>query len=57
MQDGEGFENCLEQHITPDVAFFLQQIYRVQGDLDWLRENYHVVSGVADCTERATYEK
>jgi hypothetical protein len=23
---GEGFENCIEQHITPDVAFWLQQV-------------------------------
>ncbi len=22
---GEGFENCIEQHITPDVTFALQQ--------------------------------
>jgi hypothetical protein len=42
------FENCLEQHITPDVAFFLQQIFRATGDFDWLKRSaFPVVKGVA----------
>ena len=27
-----GFELCLEQHITPDVGFAMQQFYRWTGD-------------------------
>eukprot|EP00947_MAST-08B_sp_MAST-8B-sp1_P005903 g5903.t1 len=48
--DGKGgFENCIEQHITPDVSFFLMQIYRATGDLEWLRnEAWPVIKGVAE---------
>ena len=32
-----GHELCLEQHITPDVGFAMQQYYRWTGDKEWLR--------------------
>jgi trehalose/maltose hydrolase-like predicted phosphorylase len=46
---GHNFENCIEQHITPDVGFFLQQIYRATGDRKWLEtQAFPVVKGVAE---------
>eukprot|EP01065_Artemidia_motanka_P005545 TRINITY_DN1267_c1_g1_i2.p1 TRINITY_DN1267_c1_g1~~TRINITY_DN1267_c1_g1_i2.p1 ORF type:complete len:708 (+),score=214.08 TRINITY_DN1267_c1_g1_i2:655-2778(+) len=47
-KDGEGFENCIEQHITPDVTVFMQQVYRATGDKAWLGRVWSVVSGTAD---------
>jgi trehalose/maltose hydrolase-like predicted phosphorylase len=35
--NNEGAELCLEQHITPDVGFAMQQYYRWTGDDQWLR--------------------
>eukprot|EP00035_Acanthoeca_spectabilis_P014265 m.271436 g.271436 ORF g.271436 m.271436 type:complete len:952 (-) comp16091_c0_seq1:156-3011(-) len=44
-----GFEDCIEQHITPDVAFFLQQIFRATGDVEWLeKEAWPVIQGIAE---------
>ena len=43
-----GFENCIEQHITPDVTWLLAQIWRAFGDEAWLRSAWPVISGVAD---------
>ena len=43
-----GFENCIEQHITPDVLFFFQQIYRATGDAAWLKgDAWPVILGIA----------
>ena len=47
--DGKGGDElCLEQHITPDVGFAMQQYYRWTGDKDWLKEiGYPIAQGVA----------
>ena len=47
--DGKGgFEDCIEQHITPDVVFFFQQIYRATGSQEWLKTKaWPVIEGVA----------
>ena len=43
-----GFENCLEQHITPDISFFLQQVFWMTEDLTWLKNQaWKVIHGVA----------
>ena len=47
--DGRGgFENCIEQHVTPDVAFFFQQLFRATGNTTWLRKAWPVIEGVAE---------
>jgi hypothetical protein len=55
--DGKGgFELCLEQHITPDVGFAMQQYYRWTGDKDWLEQiGFPIAKGVAEwIASRAT---
>jgi len=47
LQGKGGFELCLEQHITPDVGFAMQQYYRWSGDNDWLKEiGYPIAKGI-----------
>jgi trehalose/maltose hydrolase-like predicted phosphorylase len=48
--DGKGgFELCLEQHITPDVGFAMQQYFRWTGDKEWLSAiGYPIAKGVAE---------
>ena len=48
--DGKGGEElCLEQHITPDVGFAMQQFYRATGDKAWLAEiGFPIAQGVAE---------
>ena len=44
-----GQELCLEQHITPDVGFAMQQFFRWTGDKAWLAEiGYPIVKSVAE---------
>lgn len=44
-----GFELCLEQHITPDVGFAMQQYYRWTGDKEWLSEiGFPIAKAVAE---------
>lgn len=47
---GKGaYEDCLEQHITPDVAFSFMQYFHATGDVAWLNNTgYAVVEGIAD---------
>eukprot|EP00039_Didymoeca_costata_P003338 m.66968 g.66968 ORF g.66968 m.66968 type:complete len:964 (+) comp11849_c0_seq1:166-3057(+) len=47
-KNGEGYEDCIEQHITPDVGFFFQQIYRATGNVTWLEETFPTLAGIAD---------
>ena len=43
-----GFEDCIEQHITPDVVWLLRQLYRTTGDKVWLKTKaWPVILGVA----------
>jgi trehalose/maltose hydrolase-like predicted phosphorylase len=52
-----GFELCLEQHITPDVGFAMQQYFRWTGDVTWLREiGWPIVKGVAEWLVSRVYE-
>jgi hypothetical protein len=55
--DGKGgFELCLEQHITPDVGFAMQQYFRWTGDKEWLTQiGFPIAKGVAEwIASRAT---
>eukprot|EP01059_Diplonema_ambulator_P008627 TRINITY_DN18289_c0_g1_i1.p1 TRINITY_DN18289_c0_g1~~TRINITY_DN18289_c0_g1_i1.p1 ORF type:complete len:848 (+),score=236.78 TRINITY_DN18289_c0_g1_i1:252-2546(+) len=48
--DGKGgYEDCLEQHITGDVAVGAWAYYLASGDVDWLREvGYPILQLVAE---------
>eukprot|EP00051_Salpingoeca_urceolata_P020106 m.299134 g.299134 ORF g.299134 m.299134 type:complete len:912 (+) comp19543_c1_seq5:107-2842(+) len=44
-----GYENCLEQHVTPDVGFSAWQYYLATQDEAWLRSvGFPILSGVAE---------
>eukprot|EP00041_Stephanoeca_diplocostata_P030232 m.908724 g.908724 ORF g.908724 m.908724 type:complete len:868 (+) comp23715_c1_seq4:345-2948(+) len=51
-----GLEDCIEQHITPDVSFSIMQYYRATNDTAWLANiGLPIVQGVADwITSRVT---
>lgn len=38
-----GFEDCLEHHVTPDIAFSVWQFYLATHNVTWLRERGYVL--------------
>eukprot|EP00054_Salpingoeca_dolichothecata_P011085 m.61668 g.61668 ORF g.61668 m.61668 type:complete len:678 (+) comp19291_c0_seq2:45-2078(+) len=42
------YENCLEQHITPDVSVSFKQFFSMTWDFAWLKQALPVLEGVAN---------